>query len=344
MEPAHSPLGPRHSVERRAFIAIVAGGLLAAPLAAEVRPAAKAWRIGYLAPEPTSPFGGIGAFRQWLQELGYVEDRTITIESRFMLGQEDRAPALATELVRLGVDIIVARTTVAALASKQATRTIPIVFTEVGDPVARGLVASIARPGGNLTGVGSFSSVEVNAKRLELLRQAVPSTTTRVAVLRYKNPALKDLARSSIDVLNEAARALGVTVQIVHVEHPEDLEGAFATIAREHAGALLFVPATFFDMHRSRILRLVQKSRLPAMSYEKPFVVEGGLMSYVEYSEGADRRAAAFVDRILRGAKPADLPVEQPTKFELIINLRTAKALGLTIPPSVLIRADQVIE
>jgi len=210
--------------------------------------------------------------------------------------------------------------------------------------VARGLVVSIARPGGNLTGVGSFSSVEVNAKRLELLRQAVPGTTTRVAVLRYKNPALKDLARSSIDVLNEAARALGVTLQIVHVEQAEDLEGAFATIAREHARALLFVPATFFDMHRSRILRLVQKSRLPTISYEKPFVLQGGLMSYVEYSEGADRRAAAFVDKILRGAKPADLPVEQPTKFELVINLKTAKALGLTIPPSLLARADEVIE
>src|SRR5262249_12239375 len=174
MEPADSTLGPRHSVERRTFMAIVAGGLLAAPLEAEVRPAAKVWRIGYLAPEPTSPFGGIGAFRQWLQEFGYVEDRTITIESRFMLGQEDRAPALATELVRLGVDVIVARTTVAALAAKQATRAIPIVFTEVGDPVARGLVASIARPGGNATGFGSFGSVEVNGKRLALLVEAGP--------------------------------------------------------------------------------------------------------------------------------------------------------------------------
>ena len=331
-------------MQRRSFMGVFTGCLLAVPLAAEVRSAGKVWRIGYLAPEPASPFGGIDEFRQWLQELGYVEGRTITIESRFMRGQEDQAEALATVLVRLGVDIIVARTTVAALAAKQVTRTIPIVFTEVGDPVARGLVVSIARPGGNLTGVGSFSSVEVNAKRLELLRQAVPGTTTRVAVLRYKNPALKNLARSSIDVLNEAACGLGVTVQIVHVEHPEDLERAFATIAREHAGALLFVPATFFDMHRSRILRLVQKGRLPAISYEKPFVLQGGLMSYVEYSESADRRAAAFVDRILRGAKPADLPVEQPTKFELVINLKTAKTLGLTIPPSLLARADEVIE
>jgi putative ABC transport system substrate-binding protein len=145
-------------------------------------------------------------------------------------------------------------------------------------------------------------------------------------------------------VLNDAARALGVTVLIVHVQHPEDLEGAFATIARERAGALLFVPATFFDMHRSRLLRLVQKSRLPAISYERPFVLQGGLMSYVEYSEGSDRRAAAYVDKILKGAKPADLPVEQPTKFELVINLKTAKALGLTIPPSVLARADEVIQ
>jgi putative ABC transport system substrate-binding protein len=331
-------------MKRRMFMWVIASGLLAAPLAAEGQQVGKLARIGYLAPEPASPFGGIDEFRQWLRELGYVEGRTITIESRFMHGREERAEPLATELVRLGVDVIVARTTVAALAAKQATRTIPIVFTEVGDPVARGLVASIARPGGNLTGLGSFSSVEVNAKRLELLHQAVPGTTTRFAVLRYKNPALKELARSSIDVLNDAARALGVTVLIMHVQHPEDLEGAFATIARERAGALLFVPATFFYMHRSRLQRLVQKSRLPAISDDRPFVLQGGLMSYVEYSEGSDRRAAAFVDKVLKGAKPADLPIEQPTKFELVINLKTAKALGLTIPPSLLLRADEVIE
>jgi ABC-type uncharacterized transport system substrate-binding protein len=331
-------------IDRRTFLGALAGGLAAAPLVADAQQAGKVAKIGYLAPEPWSSFGGIDEFRQWLRELGYVEGRTISIESRFMHGREERAEPLATELVRLGVDLIVARTTVAALAAKQATRTIPIVFTEVGDPVARGLVASIARPGGNLTGLGSFSSVEVNAKRLELLRQAVPSTTTRFAVLRYKNPALKDLARSSIDVLNDAARALRVTVLIVHVQHPEDLEGAFATIARERAGALLFVGAPFFDMHLSRLLRLVQKSRLPAISNGRPFVLQGGLMSYVEYSEGSDRRAAAFVDKILKGAKPGDLPIEEPTKFELIINLNTAKALGLTIPPSVLGRADEIIQ
>jgi ABC-type uncharacterized transport system substrate-binding protein len=325
------------------LVSLLAAGLVGAIPHGAVAAAQRLTRIGYLAPEPASPFGGIDEFRQWLRELGYVEGQTITIESRFMHGREERAIPLAKELVQLGADVIVARTTVAALAAKQATRTIPIVFTEVGDPVARGLVASIARPGGNLTGLGSFSSVEVNAKRLELLVQAAPGRT-RVAVLRYRNPALQELARSSVEVLQDAARALGVTVQIVHVQQPEDLEGAFAAITRERAGAVLLVPATFFDTHRSRLLRLVQKNRLPAMSYEKRFVLEGGLMSYIEYSEGADRRAAALVDRILKGARPGDLPVEQPTRLELLINLKAAKGLGLTIPPALLLQADQVIQ
>ena len=331
-------------MDRRSFITLLTAStacLVGAISDAVVSAPRKLARIGYLAHEPTSGFGGIDEFRQQVRELGYVEGQTIVIESRFMHGHEDRAHVLATELVRLGVDVIVVRDTVAALAAKQATTTIPVVFAEVGDPVARGLVVSIAKPGGNLTGLGSFSSVEVNAKRLELLLQAVPGTT-RVGVLRHKNPALEELARSSIEVLNDAARALGVTVHIIHVQNPDDFEGAFATMARERVGALLVVGGPFFTMYRSQILRLVQKHRLPAMSASKRFVLEGGLMTYLEYAEVA-RSLAAYVDKILKGAKPADLPIEQ-TKFDLVINLKTAKALGLTIPPSLLLRADQVIE
>src|SRR5215472_7705676 len=343
MEPADSSFGPRHPVERRTFMTIIAGGLLAAPLAADAAPTRKVPVVGYLAPEAESSFGGLNAFRQWLRDLGYVEGQTIALETRFTNNREERARPLATELVQRGVDVIVARTTVAALAATQATSTIPIVFTEVGDPVARGLVASIARPGGNATGLGSFASVEVNAKRLALLVEAVPGIA-RVAVLRYKNPALQELARSSLDVLREAAQKLGVVLQILHVQQPADLEIAFAAMTRERAGGLLLVGAPFFVTHRAAILRLTAQHRLPAISTERPFVERGGLMAYVEYTLDTERRVAVFVDKILKGAKPADLPVEQPSKFELVINLKTAKTLGLTIPPSLLLRADQVIE
>src|SRR5215472_15386571 len=230
MEPADSSFGPRHPVERRTFMTIIAGGLLAAPLAADAAPTRKVPVVGYLAPEAESSFGGLNAFRQWLRDLGYVEGQTIALETRFTNGREERALPLATELVQRSVDVIVARTTVSALAAKQATSTIPIVFTEVGDPVARGLVASIARPGGNATGLGSFESVEVNGKRLALLVEAVPGIA-RVAVLRYKNPALQELSRSSADVLREAAQKLGVALEIFHVQQAADLERAFAAMA-----------------------------------------------------------------------------------------------------------------
>jgi putative ABC transport system substrate-binding protein len=209
--------------------------------------------------------------------------------------------------------------------------------------VARGLVASIARPGGNATGLGSFESVEVNGKRLALLVEAVPGMA-RVAVLRYKNPALQELPRSSLDVFREAAQKLGVALQILHVQQPGDLEMAFAAMTRDRAGGLVLVGAPFFTTHRATILRLTAQHRLPAISTERAFAEQGGLMVYQEYTLDTERRVAVFVDKILKGAKPADLPVEQPTKFELVINLKTAKALGLTIPPSLLARADQVIE
>jgi putative tryptophan/tyrosine transport system substrate-binding protein len=317
-------------------------GLLVAPLAAHAQPPKKVPRIGYLAPRPTTVSGGIDVFREGLRELGYVEGQTIALESRFTEGRDERARDLAVELVQLGVDVLVVRPTSHALAAQQATSTIPIVFTEAGDPVARGLVASIARPGGNLTGLGGFSGVEMNAKRLELLRQAVPSVT-RVAVLRYKDPALAELPYSSVDVLRDAARALGVAMQLLHVQQPDDLEEAFAAMTRERAEALLLVPSPFFGTHRARLMRLIAESRLPAIHTDTPFVHQGGLMAYGPQSGYAGRRAAAYVDKILKGAKPADLPVEQGMGVELAINLKIAEALGLTIPPSVLFQATEVI-
>ena len=313
------------------------------PPAADAAPARKVPVIGYLAPEAESSFRSLNAFRRWLRDLGYVEGQTVTLEARFTDGREERARPLATELVQRGVDVIVARTTVAALAAKQATSTIPIVFTEVGDPVARGLVASIARPGGNATGFGSFGSVEVNGKRLALLVEAVPGIA-RVAVLRYKNPALQELPRSSLDVFREAAQKLGVALQILHVQQAADLETAFAAMTRERAGGLVLVGAPFFETHRATIVRLTTERRVPAMSTTRSFAEEGGLMAYQEYTRDTEQRVAVFVDKILNGAKPADLPVEQPTTFEFVINLKTAKTLGLTIPQTLRLQADHIIE
>src|SRR6516165_4183071 len=280
-------------------VALVARALGLAPAisppAADATPARKVPVIGYLAPEAESSFGGLNAFRQWLNDLGYVEGQTVTLDARFTERHDERARPLATELVQRGVDVIVARTTVAALAAKQATSTIPIVFTEVGDPVARGLVASIARPGGNATGLGSFGSVEVNGKRLALLVEAVPGIA-RVAVLRYKNPALPELPRSSVDVLREAAQKLGVALQILHVQQASDLETAFAAMTRERAGGLVMVGAPFFEPHRATIVRFATARRLPAISTNRSFAEQGLLMAYQAYTRDTERRVAVFVD------------------------------------------------
>jgi putative tryptophan/tyrosine transport system substrate-binding protein len=316
-------------------------GILVAPFAIDAQQPKQVPRIGFLA-GARPPSGAINAFQQGLRELGYVEGQHLTIEWRFTEGRDERARDLATELVQLGVDVIVASTNAPVLAAQQATSTIPIVFMTIFDPVARGLVASIARPGGNLTGIGDFSGVEMNSKRLELLLQAVPSVT-HVAVLRYKNPAFAELPRSSVEVLQEAARALGVALQLLHVHHPDDLEGAFAAMARERAQALLLVPSPLFTAHQTRLLRLAAESRLPAIFWRPYFVEAGALMAYGANIRDEFRHAATYVDKILKGAKPADLPVEQPTKFELVINLKTAQALGLTIPPTLLFQADEVI-
>jgi putative ABC transport system substrate-binding protein len=316
-------------------------GLLCAPLAVAAQPK-KVPRIGFLS--STAPADGIAPFRQALQEFGYVDGQNIAVEWRFTEGRDERASDMAAELVRLGVDVIVAVTAASVVAAKRATATIPIVFVRIFDPVGRGFVASIAHPGGNLTGVAQgFAGPEVNAKRLEVLLEAVPGAE-RVAILRYKSPVLAELPRSSVDVLQDAGRALGVRLQLVHVQVPEDLDGLLGTISRQRAQALLVVGSPFFLAHRARLLEVVAKSRLPAIYPQRVFVEQGGLMTYADKAQEHFRRAASQVDRVLKGAKPGDLPVEQVTKFELLINLAAAKKLGLAIPRSLLLRADQVIE
>jgi len=277
-------------------------------------------------------------FRQALRELGWVEGKNIVFESRFAEENLDRLPALAAELVRLPVDVIVATNTPTAKAAQQATKTIPIV-AYMGDAMEMGLVASLARPGGNITGV-SVQNAETAGKRLQLLKEAVPQAS-RVAVLWNAAHPNKALEWQETQV---AARALGVTLQSVEVRTPDDFAGAFSAITRGHADALITLADTLTITHRSQIVDFTTQNRLPMMAAYREFVEAGGLMNYGVRVRDQVRHLAVYVDKILQGAKPADLPVEQPTKFELVINLKTAKALGLTIPPTLLIQADEVIQ
>jgi len=327
-------------MDRRVFISLVAGGLLAAPLAAEAQPAGKVPRVGVLSGgSPSDPVPrGVDAVQQGLRELGYVEGQSIAIEYRWAEWKYERLPALAAELVRLKVDVIVATVAVAIQAAKHATKAIPIVMV-ANDPVAAGFVASVARPGGNITGL-SMMTPEVVAKQLELLREVVPKIS-RVAVLG--NPANPGNA-PQVRAAETAARALGVRLQPLEARGPSEIDRAFAAMTRERAGAFLVLLDPMLAGQREQIADLAAKGHLPAMYALRQHVEVGGLMAY-----GADifdlfRRTAIYVDKILKGAKPADLPIEQPTKYELVINLKTAKVLGLTIPPSLLQRADQVIE
>jgi ABC-type uncharacterized transport system substrate-binding protein len=276
-----------------------------------------------------------------MRERGYTLDQNLTIECRYTDGKNERAAAFAAELVDLKVDLIVAANTNQVRAAMNATRTIPIVMYAVIDPVSRGLVASLARPGGNVTGLTDDAGLEILGKYLELLKQAVP-TVSRVAALRNQG-AMGDPSLAWGTILETEARALGVTLQSYVVQAPEDLEGAFAAMTRAKAEALLVVPSPFFGYHRKRIIGLAAQSRLPAMYPDRPDVEAGGLMAYAVDDLETARRLAAYVDRLLKGAKPGDLPVEQPTRFILILNLKTAKALGLTIPPTLLLQADEVI-
>ena len=301
---------------------------------------AKIPRIGLLIPvRPADAAANIEAFRQGLRALGYVEGQSIITEPRYSEGRDERLPAFAVELAGLKVDVIVVWGTPAARAAKAATRTIPIVTAALIDPVGTGLIVSLARPGGNLTGVTS-GGAEVSRKTLQLLKELVPQAT-RIAILwNSSNP-------SQLVTFREAQIAvdlLKIRHQSVGVSDPGDLDSAFAAIRQQRPDALLVLQDLMLQIHRARIIDFVTKIGLPAMYERKPWVDAGGLMSYGVNFPDNFRRAAAFVDKILKGAKPADLPVEDPTKFELIINLKAAKAIGLTVPQSVRLRADQVIE
>jgi putative tryptophan/tyrosine transport system substrate-binding protein len=291
-------------------------------------------RIGYLTGVGSAPNE---AFLQGLRELGYVEGKNISIEFRTTGGKSERRAELAAELVRLKVDVIVANAAGDVTAAKNATATIPIVMRSVSDPIAMGLVASLAQPGGNITGVAALSP-ELSGKRLELLKEVIPKLS-RVALL---TPPVKAW-RTSIKETEVAAQALGLQLQILQAREADELEGAFDAAKKQHAGALLLVPAVSLMPHQPRIIDLAARNRLPTMHYNRRSVEVGGLMSYEQDRLYMNRRVASMVDKILKGTKPADIPVEQPMKFEFIINLKAAKQIGLTIPPNVLARADKVI-
>jgi ABC-type uncharacterized transport system substrate-binding protein len=330
-------------ISRRGFMGTIAGGLLAAPLTARAQQAGKVYRIGYLAAgSPPIPPHLLEALRQGLRDLGYVEGRNLVIEYRFAEGNWERLPALAAELIALKVDVIFAGGSAQVLAAKQATTTLPIVFIVPSDPVTEGLVTSLARPGSNLTGLASVAS-DLVGKRLEQLKQAVPGVS-RVAVLWHPGGSGGRTNKDMLKAIDVAARALGVRPQFVEVRGPGDFDKAFSEMKGARAGALIVLGSVMFMNERRRLVDLAAKNRLPAVYTLREFVDAGGLMAYGANQADLNRRAATYVDKILKGAKPADLPVEQPTKFELVINLKTAKALGLTIPPSVLGRADEVIE
>jgi putative tryptophan/tyrosine transport system substrate-binding protein len=326
-------------VIRAAVVAALALALFAAPFAVEAQQTRKVPRVGVLggqSPELSPP---ILALRQGLSELGYVEGQNIAIEWRWAHGKNERYPELAAELVKLKVDIIVAATTDGALAAQRATRAIPIVMGFVSDPVAHGLIANLGLPGGNITGL-AVPTPEIAGKRLQLLREVAP-TVARIAVLSA--PRQRGIS-ADLRGTEAAARALGVQLQVWEARSGDELDRTFTAIARERAAGVIILPGTTNFGSRARIAQLAAKHRLPTSAWARELAEAGCLMSYGASQPDVARRAAYFVDKILKGARPAELPVEQPTKFELVINMKTAKALGLTIPPSLLGRADQVIE
>ena len=328
-------------MDRRSFITGVALGLLAGAPAAEAQQTKKVYRVGWLSPgsRPSGPSAELDAFQQGLRELGYTEGRNITIEYRYAEGSEERIPVLAAELVRIKVDVIVSVAGPVTRAAKDATATIPIVMVQSGDPVGAGLIVSLAQPGGNVTGIVTLSA-ELIGKRLELLKATFPNVSRIAVFTRAANPAvavwLKDM--------EVAARSLGLQLQVLEVGGVGDFDKVFEAAVRARANAVMELPNPIFHQNRQRIVDFAARSRLPAMFHTRDFVDAGGLMSYGANYPSLYRRLASYVDKLLKGAKPADLPVEQPTKFDLVINLKTAKALGLTIPQLILVRADQVIE
>ncbi len=326
-------------MERRTFLVMISGGLFAAPLTAEAQQAGKIWRIGYLDGSSPSARGTlIEAFKDRLRELGHAPSQYV-LDSRYAEGYDERLPELAADLVRGKPDVIFAVGPPPALAAARATSTIPVVFVGVGDPVGTGLLPSLARPPGNVTGI-TLLAVELAGKRLAILKEAAPRAT-RVAIIW--NP-LNPTNERELKEARAAAATLGVTLLPVELRSPDDLDAALAAAVRDRAEAvwLLSSPVTFSN--RPRITGYVNQRRLPTMCALREYAFAGCLVSYGPSYADHFRRAAGYVDKILKGAKPADLPVEQPTKFELVINLKTAKALGLTIPKSVLLRADEVIQ
>jgi len=328
---------------RNAGLALLLGLLVlgATPLAAQAQQAGKVYRMGYLStPTRESVENGLQAFLRKLRELGWVEGQNLIIEYRWADGNVERLPDLAAELVRRKVDVIVAPAGSAALAAKNATSAIPIVMIFPSDPVEIGLVASLNRPGGNITGTTFTPGPEIFGKQMQILREMVPRAS-RVAIL--SNPADPSFALQMREV-EATSRSLHIRLQHVEAKGPEELDRAFAAMARERADALLVGGTSTFLAHRARLAELAVKDRLPAMYSFRESVEAGGLMAYAVNMAEFVGRAAVYVDKILKGAKPADLPIEQPTKFELIINLKAAKALGITVPQSLLLRADEVIE
>ncbi len=326
-------------MDRRTFIASMVGAVLSASLTAQAQQAGKVYRVGFLWDSPAVWPHALEAFRQGLRDLGWVEGRNIVIEYRWAEGRFDRLPGLAEELVRLKVDVIVAPTSIYAAAAKRATSTIPIVFASHADPIGSGHVASLARPGGNITGLTVMMS-ETTAKGLELLKEAVPGLS-RVAVVW--DPATPSHG-PGLKAVEAAGRTLGLRLQTVPVRSATEFDGAFSAIVQERAGGVLVLSTPLFMGGARRLAELAMKHKLPTMFVPREHVEAGGLLSYSPDRADLYRHAAIYVDKILKGANPADLPVQQATKFELVINMKTAKALGLTIPSSLLQRADEVIQ
>jgi putative tryptophan/tyrosine transport system substrate-binding protein len=325
-------------MKAKIFVYVLLALILTSIQLAEAQQPTKIPRIGYLMTRSLDPVR-TEALRQGLRELGYVEGKTIVIEWRSAEGKLDHVPALVAELVRLNVDVIVTAGPVPTRVSKDATSTIPIVMTQVNDPVGNGFVASLARPGGNITGLSTLAP-EISGKQLELLKEILPSLSRAAVFGTSTQPGNSQMLKE----VELAAAALAVKLQYVDVLSPEDIESAFRAAVKGRAHAVLMIVASsVVGDHRQKIVDLAVKSRLPAIYPFSSYVEAGGLMSYSVNITDLDRRAATFVDKILKGTKPADLPVEQPKKFEFIINLKAAKQIGLTIPPNVLARADKVI-
>src|SRR5215831_6513069 len=337
-----------NQLKRREFILALRGAAasyVSWPLAARAQQPAKVARIGCLvtgALESPEARAMVGAFREGLRERGYVEGQNIVIEYRSAGGSIERFPRLTDELASLKLDLILAPNTPAARAAQQTTSTIPIVVAAMGDPVGDGLVVSLARPGGNITGL-TFLGPELASKRLDLLKQALPNAS-RIAALYHPGAFSDRTVRDMLQTTEAAARTLAVELQLVEVQAPDELDRAFSTMTRERADALLVFASAMLFNERKQIVDLATKHRLPSMSNARKFAELGGLIAYGASLTDLQRRSAIYVDKILKGAKPADLPVEQPTKFGMVVNLKTARALGLTVPDKLLVAADEVIE